>query len=151
MPMDRSLYPDDWEAISLRIRTERAGNKCEQCGLLNGAFIARFKNDPARWVDLANEEDLYLNCEEDLLSSITVVLTVHHIGVDKPDGTPGSPHDKMDCREENLIALCQRCHLLADQPNNIIKGRATRKKHRHEAIDKAYHDAGQLPLFGEME
>lgn len=147
MPMNRSLYPDDWKAISLRIRTERAGNKCEQCGVANGAWIARFQDDPARWVDLANEEELYRTGEEDLLAPVTVVLTVHHIGVDKPDGTPGSPHDKMDCRDENLIALCQRCHLLADQPHHIKKRRVTRKKNRLNAIAQAHKDAGQLELF----
>jgi len=35
MPMNRSLYPDDWEAISRRIR-ERAGGKCEWCNAENG-------------------------------------------------------------------------------------------------------------------
>lgn len=37
MPMDRSKYPDDWEEISHRIRFERAGGKCEQCGAEDGA------------------------------------------------------------------------------------------------------------------
>lgn len=35
MPMDRSKYPPDWKAISLRIR-ERAGWKCELCGIAQG-------------------------------------------------------------------------------------------------------------------
>ena len=29
MPFDRTKYPDDWEAISQRIRFERAGGCCE--------------------------------------------------------------------------------------------------------------------------
>lgn len=40
MPMQRALYPADWEQISASIR-ERAGNCCEWpgCGLANGATI----------------------------------------------------------------------------------------------------------------
>lgn len=36
MPIDYSEYPADWPEISKRIRTERAGNKCEWCGAENG-------------------------------------------------------------------------------------------------------------------
>lgn len=35
MPMNRKLYPPDWEEISQRIRSERAGNRCEWCGAVN--------------------------------------------------------------------------------------------------------------------
>jgi hypothetical protein len=40
MPMQRHLYPPDWERISASIR-ERAGNRCEWpgCGLENGATV----------------------------------------------------------------------------------------------------------------
>jgi len=33
-PENKSRYPKDWKQISLRIR-ERAGNKCEDCGVEN--------------------------------------------------------------------------------------------------------------------
>ncbi len=68
---------------------------------------------------------------------------MHHVGVTKPDGTPGDPADKMDCRDENLLALCQRCHLLADLPHNIPARRKThfRKKHEQRV------SAGQGELF----
>lgn len=36
-----------------------------------------------------------------------VILTVAHLGMPKPDGTPGSKDDLHDVREENLAALCQ--------------------------------------------
>jgi hypothetical protein len=88
MPMDKSRYPADWDAISLRIRFERAQSLCEWCGAVNG------QPHPE--------------------TGSKVVLTVHHIGIDKPDGTPGDRHDKMDVREDNLAALCQRCHWKAD-------------------------------------
>lgn len=31
----KDLYPKNWPAISKRIRFERAGNKCEECGADN--------------------------------------------------------------------------------------------------------------------
>lgn len=163
MPMNRSLYPDDWEAISLRIRTERAQGKCEQCGVPNGRSIVRSNIKPSRYIlfdetafafTFPDGEPIRMSeipDEFDLWKETRVVLTVHHIGVDKPDGSPGSPHDKMDCREENLIALCQRCHLLADLPYNIEKRSATMKQRRLDAIDQAHRDAGQMPLFGETK
>jgi len=115
--MDRSRYPADWEQISQRIRFERAGGKCEQCGAVN--------NQPHP------------------LTGNKVVLTVHHIGVAHADGSPGSPHDKMDVREENLIALCQRCHFIADLPIHMANAKATRLRKKLEA--KAA--VGQLGLF----
>lgn len=32
---NRARYPKDWPAISRRIRFERAGNRCEECGAEN--------------------------------------------------------------------------------------------------------------------
>jgi hypothetical protein len=117
MPMDLKRYPPDWKAISLRIRKERAGDVCEWCGAVAG------KPHP--------------------ITGSKVVLSVHHIGVDKPDGTPGDPHDKMDCREENLAALCQRCHFKADLELHIVSARISRNRNKHRRII----EAGQQPLF----
>ena len=35
LPEMKDLYPDDWPAISRRIRFERAGNRCEWCAAAN--------------------------------------------------------------------------------------------------------------------
>ena len=35
MPIDKTKYPPDWEAISSRIRFTRAQNRCELCGAEN--------------------------------------------------------------------------------------------------------------------
>ncbi len=53
--MNKRDYPENWKEISLAIR-ERAKNKCELCGALNGETTAR---------------------------RTKVVLTVHHIDRDK--------------------------------------------------------------------
>jgi hypothetical protein len=85
----RTAYPPDWKAISRRIRFERARGQCEWCGAVN------YQPHP--------------------VTGSKVVLTVAHLGAPMPDGTPVSKLDTMDCREENLAALCQPCHLSFDR------------------------------------
>ena len=111
MPMDKTKYPKNWSEISKRIRFERAGNCCEWCGVWNHSFRE------GTWI----------------------VLTVAHLGIDKPDGTPGDKADTMDCREENLAALCQRCHLNFDRADHI---RNRRKNARRRLVE-----AGQQEMF----
>lgn len=157
MAMQRDRYPENWDAISMRIR-ERAGWKCEECGVENGADILRSTVDGSRYIVLKFIGDDFIHTWPDgsllHLSDIPdeypigknytrVVLTVHHIGTPYADGTPGDPHDKMDCRDENLISLCQRCHLLADMPHHVANARITRLLKREKAIA----EQGQLSLF----
>jgi len=104
--MRRELYPDDWEAISLRIRA-RAQGKCEWCGAENG------KPHP--------------------ITGSKVMLTVAHLGAPKPDGSPGDKRDKMDCRDENLAALCQRCHLNYDRDEHQQNSALTRRRKKIES------------------
>lgn len=99
MPFDASRYPVNWQAISLRIR-ERDGWQCKFCGAIQG--------------------------EPHPLTGSKVILTVAHLGVPYPDGTPGNPHDKMDVRDENLAALCQRCHLNYDRAEHLLNAAYTR-------------------------
>jgi len=125
--MRRELYPDDWEAISLRIR-EQAGQRCEWCGVENGAIGYRdntgtFHHVPIEWAD-AYDDGIHL---------FKIMLTVAHLGAPKPDGSPGDKHDKQDCRDENLAALCQRCHLNYDRDEHIFNAALTRRRKRIEA------------------
>ncbi len=126
MPIDYKDYPDDWEAISLRIRNERAGGCCEDCRAPNGAWIRRSKANGYIY-EVALEDE----CEDGLWKKpVRVVLTVAHVGAPKPDGSIGDKHDKHDVREENLRALCQRCHLrldLNDHQTNRRNGRNWRR------------------------
>lgn len=139
MGMNRDRYPRDWDEISKRIRYERAGGCCEWCSAPDRAYIRRRKSNPAEWrictQDFAGDGQWY--------RATRVILTVHHIGVPYPDGRPGNPHDKMDCREENLVALCNRCHLLADLSIRVAAAKRTRLRKKIEAAQ----NAGQLSLF----
>lgn len=153
--MDKSRYPSNWPEISRRIRFERAGGKCEWCGAPHGKEIIRSSEDPARFIVFDEENYCYTTLdgepirmseipdEYDVTRGVRVILTVHHKGIDKPDGTPGDRHDKMDCREDNLAALCQRCHLYADLDIHIANARATRIRKKREQAARN----GQLELL----
>lgn len=154
MPMRRDRYPANWDEISKRIRA-RANNVCEQCGVRNGASIYRDKTNPERFVYFDWDEgftrpDGKPVREENLPYGFNtwrqptkVVLTVHHIGAVKPDGTAGDPHDKMDVRDKNLIALCQRCHLIADGDIHKTNAKRTRAAKKHAEIAAT----GQTSMF----
>lgn len=110
MPFDRSRYPDDWEAISRRIRA-RAGGRCEcegECGL------HRTHPGPRRCIERDGEQAVWAKGR--------VVLTVAHLN-----------HDPMDCRDENLKAMCQRCHLRYDAPLHRRHAALTRRRHKIES------------------
>lgn len=119
MPMDRSKYPDDWSAISLHIR-ERDGNACKWCGVKNGAIGARDRrgvwHDQDDMDSMSSSQGFHL-WPDGWPKIIKIVLTVHHL----PEAT-----SKMDCRDEVLVSLCQRCHLSADRPHHIANARETR-------------------------
>ena len=116
MPFDAKRYPKDWKNIAARIR-DRDGNRCKFCGVFNGAVGYRLPD--GSFVQLAESV-------VDRRKIITIVLTVAHLGAEKPDGSPGDKHDKMDCRNENLAALCQRCHLRLDVDEHAANASRTR-------------------------
>ena len=94
-------YPDDWDDISRRIR-DRAGGRCEctgQCGLHRGDRCCELDGENAQW------------------ASGKVVLTVAHLN-----------HHPPDCREENLLALCNTCHLRYDAVLHMTHAAAKRRE-----------------------
>lgn len=134
MPMDRSKYPADWKTISLRIR-ERDGWRCKQCGVANKARGARDCN--GTWHDedaihAMNSTDGYL-LFGDFPDMITIVLTVAHLD-----------HDTTNNADDNLVALCQRCHLNHDREQHAASAKKTRQAKRHAAVLAT--GQGELPL-----
>lgn len=129
---EKARYPADWPAISARVR-QRAGNACAFCGVNNGWLGGR---DPTGRFHAAN----YLGCDRKLpapgdwawcgkhperLRVIRIVLTVAHLD-----------HQPENCADDNLKALCQRCHLAYDAAHHA----RTRAETRRKAI-------GNLDLF----
>jgi hypothetical protein len=117
---NRDRYPADWPQISQRIR-ERAGWKCEWCGVHNGALGGR--SESGRWWEAAPldcsgrrpspGEIAWCDSPEGdtrrLLRITRIVLTVAHVRDPAPE----------NCALENLAALCQRCHLNHDRKHHL--------------------------------
>ena len=124
----RYTYPENWKEISHQVR-ERAGWKCEQCGAPHGEMIQRAKRDLHIWRIAQPYSSVSFEPDE-WNKPIKLVLTVHHIGVRRLDGSPGDSRDKSDNRQENLVALCQYCHLEADKETRITHAIETRRENR---------------------
>lgn len=132
MPMDRSKYPDDWEQISQEVR-EAAGNKCQECGVPNGALGYRFGKQFYRIDTMSRPEaERYVRSLSGRPRCIRIVLTVAHLD-----------HDTTNSDRGNLRAWCQRCHLSYDQDHHIANAAATRARKRAEAVATS----GQMSLI----
>lgn len=130
MPWDRSKYPGNWEQIRASI-LERAGHKCEWCGVKNYAHGIRLKD--GSFID-CTDDPMQLEtfvCVDDF-KGIKIILTIAHIHNPEP----------MDCRPENLAALCQKCHNKHDAPARAKNAAKTRLKKKQAALKTA----GQLSL-----
>jgi hypothetical protein len=113
-PENKHKYPWNWDSISRRIRVERAGNRCETCGVENGAVGARDKD--GAWHDEAAIHGMNNDMGQAAFllgfpKMIKIVLTVAHLdhnpancdGMER--GLPMLPKEK-----SNLRAWCQKCH-----------------------------------------
>lgn len=87
-------YPLEWKLGQIQQREyERAGWRCEHCGMV-------FHPGSTKAINARNKDGK------------PVILTVHHL-----------MDDKADCRHENLLVCCQRCHLHIQgrwQPGGVL-------------------------------
>lgn len=105
---NKKLYPKNWKEIRQRI-LERAGNKCEFCGVEN--YAVGYRDEDGNFVEsvgMQQEAD-----EIDGEKLFKIVLTVAHLD-----------HDPINCDPSNLRALCQKCHNNYDKEHR----RQTRRK-----------------------
>jgi len=118
MPIDYSKYPANWKTeIRPRI-LKRAADCCEFCGVPNHYIIMRhFKNGAiyrvTKFSTVAQgvaELENRINISPGLIMEMAFwkrpikgVLTIAHLD-----------HKLVDHSDENLAALCQRCHLRYD-------------------------------------
>lgn len=120
-PENRGKYPSDWPVISKRIKSERAGWQCEcdgRCGKTphdEGRCTARH-GEPSR------------------LSGKPVIITTAHLN-----------HDPSDCRDENLMAMCQSCHLAYDADLHHSNAAASRELKKLETGAIGLFDADAKP------
>jgi len=122
-PENRQRYPPDWKAISLRIKA-RSGGRCEcegECGLHRTnpgpRRCTERHGEPARW------------------AKGRVVLTVSHLD-----------HQPENCDDDNLKAMCQRCHLRYDVPHHRATARRTRDAKTGQLSLTAQADGDSRPL-----
>lgn len=111
---NKARYPKNWAAISLDIRTNRAQNKCEFCGVQNLIYVHKSTRQP---------------CERDAPEAVRIVLTVAHL-----DHTPEN------CDYANLKALCQKCHNAYDAPHR----KETRAKTKQNAVSEIHQNTEKL-------
>lgn len=108
MPIRKSeahRYPKDWKVISARIKA-RSGGRCEcqgECGLHQPNPL------PRRCIERDGEQATYAKGK--------IVLTVAHLGDPSPE----------NCADDNLKAMCQRCHNRYDMPMRQRNAAATRR------------------------
>ena len=99
-PENKALYPANWDDIRAA-RLEKAGNACEHCGILNGAPLNPRKG--RRYPRGA--------------SYPKVVLTIAHLD-----------HDPTHNTDDNLRALCQKCHNRHDSGHRSQSRAAHRRR-----------------------
>lgn len=132
MPMNRKLYPENWDAIAREVK-DRADWKCQECD-------RPCRRPGENWESFASElsspwyEDGYEYFYDEEMGEAYIekpgrfVLTVAHL-----DQNPGNN------APENLKALCSVCHLRYDSKAHII----SRKRNRRLRQE----NAGQLRLW----
>lgn len=98
-PENRARYPADWRDISDRIRFERAGGRCECDGRCGHDHCAENALEGVSDVGRCAARHSHAHP----ITDSTVVLTVAHLD-----------HDPENCPDDNLMAMCQRCHLAYD-------------------------------------
>jgi 5-methylcytosine-specific restriction endonuclease McrA len=146
-PENKDRYPKDWPQISKAVR-DRAKNKCEACGVRNGAMIYRgshemrpawrYADDPVHMPSRCGFDGSELpgtswdDFDARLGGPVRVVLTVAHLD-----------HQPENCDPENLRAWCQRCHNAYDAPMRRagIKQRARSKLAVGDMFGEAPNDA----------
>ena len=121
MPINYQNYSPLWKSeIRPRI-LQRANNKCEFCGVENHSVILRGKYN---WMDVYQtydgkifnaENSQYITSDyvgevatNENTMAIKVVLTVAHLD-----------HDTTHNTDDNLKALCQRCHNRYDMKQRV--------------------------------
>jgi 5-methylcytosine-specific restriction endonuclease McrA len=123
----RKFYGREWIKVTRPRILARAGHKCERCQAPNYTVVARWpKTRPGWWFEIdsgqahdetgALQPNLVRASESpDDVYFVKIVLTIAHL-----NHVPGADSD------DNLQALCQRCHLKHDREEHK-ETRAARK------------------------
>jgi len=112
MPIDYSKYPPNWKTEIVPRILDRAGNRCEFCGLENYSIVYAVKyyvrhngRYGYRTIWFRNRKDAERESMGNKIEMKRVVLTIAHLDHDE---------ENWDVSDERLVALCQLCHLRYD-------------------------------------
>lgn len=115
-PEHRFFYPIDWPQLSAMIRFRRAGGRCENCKRPHGQTVFHlgdgrwWDREVGAWRDGRGRRVRVAVGAVDLLGRVRrtrVVLAAAH-----------RDHDTSNNAGANLVAFCQRCHLIHDRPEH---------------------------------
>lgn len=122
-PENRARYPKDWPQIVARIR-ERARNKCENCGVRNGAWGFRedgvfHRVNKRAMIDAVKRGREWVRPPFNFGPHriIVIVCTTAHL-----DHVPEHVDD------DNLRFWCQKCHLAYDHKYHQANAYQTRRE-----------------------
>lgn len=121
-PEFRWLYPIDWPLISRYVRFERAKGRCERCSRPDGVTIEQLPD--GRWLD--QEAGVWKN---DLGEDANWPDAVDYAHIKRKSirlSAAHLDHDPSNSHSNNLMALCQRCHLQHDRIEHTKQRRITR-------------------------
>ncbi len=111
-PEYRWLYPIDWVQLSALVRFERAKGRCEGCSRPHGQIVCHLGD--GRWWDA--ERQIWRDGEGRRVRQAQVVEDLSHVRTTRVVlATAHRDHDPTHNKPRNLMALCQRCHLLHDK------------------------------------
>jgi len=118
MPIkNKEAYPANWRDLRRQVQ-ERAGDKCEACGVPNHEWGARDRK--GQWHDWSSIDNLNSDVGYSMFGEypkiIRIVCTTAHLD-----------HDPGNNDLANLSFLCQRCHLAHDREQRIASAAQTRR------------------------
>ena len=112
MPMDKRLYPTNWDAIAQAVKAE-AGWCCEQCG-------QPCREPGEAWIDFLKRMNWSI-AQAIAARPGCYVLTVAHLD-----------HVPQNIERKNLKAWCAPCHCRYDLSQIVLK--KTLKRERQEQL-----------------
>lgn len=128
MTIDYKNYPKNWKTEIRPAIIERAGNRCEVCGVENHSYGFRMSDGTFEyaedWVKVKERGFGFYLTRGD--GRIRIVCTVAHLD-----------HDTQNNEHSNLKLMCQRCHLRYDAKLHCENARKTRKQNKMIATGQA--------------
>ncbi|HYG84927.1 MAG TPA: hypothetical protein VD978_01580 [Azospirillum sp.] len=121
LPRTRWYYPIDWPQISRHVRFERAKGRCEQCGRPHGDEVRCLPD--GRWFDTAAH--VWRDGHGNPAPWPDVVDYAKHRNTRVSLSACHRDHNPANNHPTNLMALCQRCHMLHDRAEHRRRFRIT--------------------------